>query len=138
MKAESAPPSTWYRFFLLLLVTTPLAYARFRATTGWSGVGLPCPFRFLTGLPCPFCFGTKSWILMMGGQFLEAVTYNPLGVLLFICAVCAAAWLVAAMIFRLPKLPVDRWTDGNRFWFVALMIMLANWAYSLTRFLLKG
>jgi hypothetical protein len=138
MKAGSPPPPAWNRLLLLSLLVGTLAYARFRAVTGWGGVGLPCPFRTLTGLPCPFCFGTKAWILMMQGRVVEAITYNPLAVLLFVFAIGAACWLIAAIAFGLPRHPINRWSDGNRFWFVALMIMLANWAYSLTRFLISG
>lgn len=57
-------------FFLLLR----LIYLRF-------GVGIPCPFFFVTGLYCPGCGAFRALSALLQGDLWQAVRYNALVVL---------------------------------------------------------
>lgn len=41
----------------------------------------PCLFRNVTGLACPSCGTTRSLLLLIQGEWLQALMVNPLGYL---------------------------------------------------------
>lgn len=133
MDPKAPHPSSYLRILLLFLAIIPLAYARYRAATGWGGFGFFCPFRYSTGIPCPFCFGTRSWILIMSGEFIQGLTTNPLGFFLFFADLAAVFWLVLAIAFRLPEFPTERITTKRLFWHMAFCFVLGSWGFVLVR-----
>jgi hypothetical protein len=64
-----------------------------------------CPFRRMTGLPCPGCGLTRSWVYLVHGQWSDAVTANPFGVVLFGLCLAFAVVTVVALVRRKP--PID-------------------------------
>ena len=42
---------------------------------------LVCPFRWVTTLPCPGCGLTRATLEVLQGNFLNAITINPLVIL---------------------------------------------------------
>lgn len=133
MKPKTSRPSFYLRILLLFLVIVPLAWARYRAVTGFEGFGVFCPFRSLSGIPCPFCFGTRSWILIMSGEFLEGLTTNPLGFLLFFVDLGAVFWLVVATPLKLPPFPSDQITTKRAFWHLTFWLVMGSWGFVLVR-----
>lgn len=130
--AFQSRPAPGLRILLLLVTLAPLVAARVKAVTGIT-LGKICGIEFLTGLPCPFCFGIRSWTLMAKGQIAEAFLIHPLGAALFCAFVVAALWLAVAILFRLPELPLVRWTNHRLFWWAVFAVVLIQWAYSLVR-----
>ena len=57
-----------------VLLLVGVAYAVFYTRTG---IGIPCPLRFLTGLKCPGCGVTRMCISLLRGNFSAAWQYNP-------------------------------------------------------------
>lgn len=60
-------------------------------------MGLPplCPFHYLTGLPCPGCGLTRALVSCVHGQWHAAVTYHPLGPLVFVVLL---GWILASIL----------------------------------------
>ena len=56
----------------------------------------PCGFHALTGLPCPGCGLTTAFAHGIRGQWVEAASANPLGLLLFVVAVATVSISVPA------------------------------------------
>lgn len=57
-----------------VLLIVGVAYAVFYTRTG---IGIPCPLRFLTGLKCPGCGVTRMCVSLLRGDFSAAWSYNP-------------------------------------------------------------
>lgn len=47
-----------------------------------SHAGIPCTFKALTGLNCPGCGGQRAFHFLLHGEFLQALRYNFLIILL--------------------------------------------------------
>jgi hypothetical protein len=91
----------------------------------------PCPFLFITGRPCPLCGGTRSFAEMWQGDVAAAARFHPLGPVLFVLSVAAAAGLA----FLLATGRSLRWTGGQalerRAWLALVAVFLAAWLFRL-------
>lgn len=84
---------------LLSVLLVWLLYTRVFWALHTSHVTLPpCPFLTLTGHPCPLCGGTRSYASMWQGDVAAAVRYHPLGPVLFVATLAAAAVLAALLV----------------------------------------
>ena len=61
-----------------------------------------CPFRLMTGLPCPGCGLTRSWVYLLHGRWLDSVSANPFGVVVFGLAVAFVVSILVAILRRRP------------------------------------
>jgi hypothetical protein len=98
-----------------------LLAARF-VTGGWW-----CAWKSGTGWPCAGCGGTRSLLLLAGGDWKEALLLNP-GVVFAVAALLAAVLYAAVvLLFRFeplrPRVPGWRW--------VVLVALGVNWVYLL-------
>lgn len=64
-----------------------------------DGEGLPaCSFMQTYGKPCPSCGMTTSWAWLMKGNLWASSQANFAGLVLGICALLSAPWLLASAI----------------------------------------
>ena len=77
-----------------------------------------CPWKLTTGLPCAGCGLTRAFIAMAGGQWREAVAFNPLAPLVLLAM---GGWWVAAWRSHRRGEP----TPGAPRWLVAVALVLA-------------
>lgn len=84
-----------------------------------TGIGVPCPWRWLTGTLCPFCGGTHVGMALLRGDFVAAWAANQFVVVgLAVLALLGLLWTVEATggaAVRPPR--VLRWGAG-RWWLV--------------------
>ena len=93
---------------------------------------LGCPFKAITGLPCPGCGGTRAFVALLHGQFMEAVMTNPLSVLLIFFLIIAPAWLFVDCwrgTKTLQRVMMGKWPV----WAIILVaiIIAANWIWNI-------
>ena len=63
-----------------------------------TGLGAPCPFRFVTGWDCPLCGGTRLGNALLHFDIGAAFLYNPVVFIgLMVITVLGGAWLVEAL-----------------------------------------
>lgn len=55
--------------------------------------GTLCLFKATTGVPCPSCGITRSVLLLLQGNVLEAVWINPLGILAGVLLILIPIWI---------------------------------------------
>jgi hypothetical protein len=99
-----------------------------------------CIFKSATGFACPSCGTTRALSLLLMGEFLKSIFYNPFGLLVgFIMTVCPA-WIVldvlrkkdtlyqfykkSETVLRKPKIALP-----------LLLLVLLNWIWNLYKHL---
>lgn len=66
-----------------------------------------CVFKRTTGIPCPGCGGSRSFVMALHGDFLQALKMNPMGVIFLIGLVSLA---IGQFIFVASNLGYFQWT----------------------------
>lgn len=97
-----------------------------------------CLFRFVTGIPCPSCGSTRSVISLLHGHFLEALSINPLGIIVAVIMIVAPVWIFF-------DLAAGKSTFSRMYGFLERMLMkpaiaipliaavLLNWVWNITK-----
>lgn len=104
----------------------------------WLWVGLPwpqCAFHSLTGHPCLTCGMTRSAIQFFHGDLAGALQWNPL-VFVALCGLSIFdTYAFAVLIFRAPRLRLMQISAAEKSFLraVAIVFLLANWIYLLSR-----
>ena len=126
---ESRKPS-WYEAYSILIVGgaavyIPLSYAfNFHLPTN--------PLKLLTGMPCPLCGGTRAVTALAIGDFLLALAYNPLAlVVLALMLFSIVSYFGFVVPFR--RRPIVQATPRQRdvVRIVVIVAFLLNWVYVL-------
>lgn len=88
----------------------------------------PCLFYRLTGLYCPGCGGTRAWIALLHGRFLQSLIYHPVVVY---GTVIYLVYAVRNLLALLPGHPDSRLFSGmafrNAYLYGAAALILLNW-----------
>ena len=106
------------------------------AIFAWMSFGLPtplCPLHAVTGIPCPTCGLTRGLGCLLHGNLMGAVLFNPLLMVLLLCAGFYFLYAGVVVIGRLPRL---RWEPLSRSASVCVrmglaLLIAANWVYLL-------
>ena len=104
----------------------------------WFVVGLPwphCLFLTLTGHPCLTCGATRSAIAFFHLDFWSAWKWNPL-VFLFLGGLSIFdVYAFAVLFLRAPRLRIGQFSAVEKrvLRFVAVVALLSNWLYLLSR-----
>ncbi|MCR5497250.1 MAG: DUF2752 domain-containing protein [Paludibacteraceae bacterium] len=67
-----------FLFFSVALLLTAYVWLAINMMLEEGEGFIVCPFRRLTTLPCPGCGLTSSILLMLKGEFVSAVSMNPM------------------------------------------------------------
>lgn len=88
----------------------------------------PCLFHRLTGLYCPGCGGTRAFIALLHGRFLQSLLYHPVVVYGMVLYFIYAARNLLAL---LPGQSDNRLCHGmafrNAYLYGAVVLILLNW-----------
>jgi len=89
-----------------------------------------CMFRWLTGWPCISCGLTRATLSLVRGQVVEALHYNPLGLLVELCFIGAALWGALSRL-RGWKRPLLYFSPKERQWLwrLGVVLVLLNYAH---------
>ncbi|HEY4283302.1 MAG TPA: DUF2752 domain-containing protein [Chthoniobacterales bacterium] len=107
----------------------------FAMAASWFAMHFPWPicfFHALTGEPCLTCGATRSAIACVHAQFLTAVSWNPLAVLVYGAIALFDVYAVVVLTTRARRLRAYFSVAEKRFLRAcAVIILLANWSYLL-------
>ena len=118
------------------LVWLAVSAAALAGGAAWLWIGLrwpQCPFLAMTGWPCLTCGATRATIAFLHGNFLQALSWNPLA-FLALCGVAAFdLYAVIVLLGRLPRLRVVDWTrtERNVVRVAIISALVLNWIYLL-------
>jgi hypothetical protein len=106
--------------------------------TVWFALHLPwphCLFLTITGHPCLTCGATRSAIAFFHFDFWSAWKWNPL-VFCFLSGLSIFdAYAFPVLILRAPRLRLAKFTTSEKYFIrvAAIVLLVANWAYLLSR-----
>ena len=105
---------------------------------GWFALHLPwprCIFLAVTGHPCVTCGATRSAIAFFHTNFWTAWMWNPLVFTILSGLSIFDAYAFAVLIIRAPRLRIGHFTSAEKGFLrlSALVLLLANWIYLLSR-----
>jgi hypothetical protein len=128
-----APGETDHELIWIWVSLVGLALA-----AAWFAVNLPwphCLFLSITGHPCLTCGATRCAIAFFHADFWSAWKWNPL-VFLFLSGLSIFdVYAFAVLVVRAPRLRIVQFTPMEKIFvrFVAIMLLLSNWIYLLSR-----
>jgi hypothetical protein len=117
--------------WLLLIEFTALVFV---LGVVYFQIPIACPFKAITGIPCPGCGGTRAFIALLHGHIWEAITINPLSVLLILCLLVAPVWVFVDCLRgtkTLDRVLKYQWPT----WSIIVMavVILANWIWNICK-----
>ncbi len=91
-----------------------------------------CPVKAITGLPCPGCGGMRAFRLLRGGRVDEALSLNPLSVVVIAFLCVSGVWLAADIVRDRDsylRFITRRWPRGVVV--AVLAVIVLNWAWNI-------
>ena len=128
-----APGETDHELVWLCVTLVGLALA-----VGWFALGLPwphCLFLAITGHPCLTCGATRAAIAFFHLDFWSAWKWNPL-VFTALCGLSIFdAYAFIVLVIRAPRFRIAQFTSAEKNFvrLVAIVLLLSNWIYLLSR-----
>ena len=99
-----------------------------------------CLFKSLTGIACPGCGTGRGIQCIIHFQFIDAIKFNPLSLLVFIGTVIIPFWLIFDLIRKKISLfnafkKFDLFMKQHQilFWSM-ILIFIANWLWNIKKF----
>lgn len=101
--------------------------------------GTLCLFKSATGVPCPSCGVTRSVLLLLQGNVLEAVWLNPLGILAGVFLILIPIW-IGLDLFRNRTSLLTFYTRSEeiiraqKIIYIPLIVLVAlNWIWNISK-----
>ena len=120
------------------LIWLSLSLGSLALAAGWFALRLPwphCIFLSVTGHPCATCGATRSAVAFFHADFWSAWKWNPL-VFLFLSGLSIFdAYAFAVLVIRAPRVRIGQFTPPEKMFirFAAVILLLSNWIYLLSR-----
>ena len=98
-----------------------------------------CLFKNMTGIPCPSCGVTRSVLLIMQGEFIQAVLMNPLGIIAVALLIILPTWMAIDLIQKKQSLlrvytHAETFIKTNKSIYIPLIALVAlNWIWNITK-----
>lgn len=94
-------------------------------------IGLTCWLHRLTGIPCPSCGGTRAFVAMAHGHFVQGFLLNPLAAVAFVLILVAVPYCIAVVLLRKPRLRLTAVSSRDHATLVASVagLIAVNWTY---------
>jgi hypothetical protein len=95
-----------------------------------------CLIKQVTGLPCPSCGATRSIILLVKGDYKDAMFYNPIGIILLIIMISAPVWIAVDYFRNKESLfqfyqKAEKVIRRKQFAIPAVLLVLTNWMWNI-------
>ena len=127
-------------FYLLLLIFCVLSYS-------WIIVNLlsyntkeysltVCTLKKISGIPCASCGTTRSILFFFKGDFVNALFYNPIGILVALILIILPLFISYDLITKKDILYSKylKFTLNKTFWIIIISIFILSWCWNLFKY----
>lgn len=95
-----------------------------------------CMIKYATGIPCPSCGSTRSLMMLLKGEFHEALYWNPLGLLFLPFLMVCPVWISSDLIRKSDSLHLafqrsERFMSKKWIAIPAVSLVLFNWIWNI-------
>jgi hypothetical protein len=128
--------------YLMLLVTCTVGYIWTFINMQDAGIDhLPaevCLFKYVTNIPCPSCGATRAVVSLLAGDYLAALTINPMGILIALIMLLAPVWVVADLfcgansLFRFYR-RVELFLQRPQYFVPLVALVILNWVWGINK-----
>lgn len=97
-----------------------------------------CLFKHVTNVPCPSCGSTRAIVSISKGNFIEALSLNPIGFLVIIIMVLAPFWVIVDILTRKRTLflfykKIEVYLKRPEFAIPLILLVIINWIWNITK-----
>ncbi len=99
-----------------------------------------CMFRSITGVPCPSCGMTRSVTTIARGNIINAMWWNPLGLIMFVSMITFPLWIISDLVLRKNSFflfykKVETFFQNKIVAIISIAAVLMLWIWNLIKFL---
>lgn len=92
------------RLYYLILIACLAGYVWLYISNTWAGYGNNpievCLIKHVTNMPCPSCGTTRSVMSLSHGNFIEALSINPLGYVIAFIMTIGPVWIIMDVVLQ--------------------------------------
>ena len=97
-----------------------------------------CLIKYTTNIPCPSCGSTRSIISLTKGNFIEALSINPMGLIVAAVMLLSPIWIIADTLNKRNTLfDFYKKTEANlkrpQFSIPLIFLVIINWIWNITK-----
>lgn len=97
-----------------------------------------CLIKTATGIPCPSCGSTRSVVSLLEGRILDAMYWNPLGIILAILLVILPIWVVIDLMrnqstFYNNYKKMETIFQNKIVIVISILLILSNWIWNIIK-----
>jgi len=130
------------KLYSMMLIACIAGHAWFyynmtKMTGNTSSVGV-CLIKHFTNIPCPSCGSTRAVIALTKGNFIEALSINPMGILVAIIMFTAPLWIVIDITARSRTLfnfylKVEAFLKKPKYAIPLILLIIINWIWNISK-----
>jgi len=97
-----------------------------------------CLINKLTNIPCPSCGSTRSIILLIKGDFFEALKINPFGYVIAVIMTIYPIWILIDILTNNESLyilykNIEATLKKRKYALPLILIVIVNWIWNITK-----
>jgi hypothetical protein len=97
-----------------------------------------CLIKHVTNIPCPSCGSTRSVVLLISGNLMEAFRINPLGYVVAIILLIAPLWIIIDVLIKRKTLfnfykKIEAYLKKPLYAIPLILFVLINWIWNVTK-----
>jgi hypothetical protein len=97
-----------------------------------------CLIKHLTTIPCPSCGSTRSVIALTKGNFIEAISINPIGYIIAVIMIVSPLWIMIDLVCKQNTLftfyqKTETYLKKPRYAMPLLVLVVINWFWNIAK-----
>jgi len=95
-----------------------------------------CLMKHVTGIPCPSCGSSRSILSLLDGNMVDALYWNPLGIVILLIMIIVPNWIFYDCIIRKDTLfnfykKAESFLQQQKVAIPAILLLLVNWIWNI-------